>query len=79
MRNVRPSWVDLRVDGKLVKATGPKSRKGELVASFSARIDGDSVPLWEVQAIGSADGSTTVWRIVDRATGATIVERKVTQ
>lgn len=78
MRNVRPSWVDLRVDGKLVKATGPKSRKGELVATFSARADGVSVRLWGVEAIGSADGATTVWRVVD-SDGKVLIERKVTQ
>jgi len=70
MRNVRPSWVSVSIDGR--KGTiegGPRSRSGALSALFSARIDGTAVPFLTVEAVLSADGRTVVWTV--REVGAT--------
>ena len=78
MRFVRPSYVKVST-GAHRHATGPRSRTGELSAEFLARIDGSAVPFLSVDAIGSADGSSTLWRIVDRRTGKTLFEERVPQ
>jgi len=65
MRVVRPSWVELSVDGRKAKvATGPRSRSGALSASFQAREGGRAVRALSVEFRPSADGATTtlvVW------------------
>lgn len=88
MRNVRPSWVRVSVassDNAPAPAsvgrtgTGPKGRAGSLSADFAARIDGQSVPFLTVDAIGSADGKSTVWTVTDRRTGTVFFSETVTQ
>lgn len=88
MRNVRPSWVRVSVgpnDNAPAPAsvgrtgTGPKGRAGSLSADFAARIDGQSVPFLAVDAIGSADGRSTVWTVTDRRTGRVLHNETVTQ
>lgn len=65
-RNVRNSWVTLKVDGKARPvAMGPKSKDGALVATFNVRKDGavsdgctvDIRP--ERYSVLGADGKTT--------------------
>ena len=79
MRNVRPSWVNVNVDGRTVKGTGPRSRTGELSLNILSRINGSAVPFLTVDAIGSADGLSTFWRVTDNRTGKVLFEEKVAQ
>lgn len=84
MRNVRPSWVAVKVDPSSNNpqpkhATGPRGRAGTLSAEFSARIEGASVPFLRVDAIGAADGKTVQWDVVDVRTGRVVFSEKVTQ
>ena len=79
MRNVRPSWVNLKVDGRKANiATGPRARSGEMSAMFYIREEGSSFLALSVDMIASADGKTTILRVTD-GTGKTILERKVNQ
>lgn len=39
--NVRPSWIEVDVDGRKTPiATGPRSRAGDLIANISVRDKG---------------------------------------
>ena len=79
MRNIRPSYVSVSVDGATRTATGPRSRSGELSVEFSARADGSAAPFLSVDAIASADGASVLWRVTDRRTGRVILEERVSQ
>ena len=84
IRNVRPAWADLKVDNTgndpaPVRGTGPKARTGSLSVDFLTRKEGSAVGIFRVDAIGSADGASVLWRITDTETGAVILERKVAQ
>lgn len=79
MRNVRPSWCELSIDHRTVKATGPKGRKGSLQAQFLARIDGAAVPFLAVSAFPDEDGKHTTWTVTDRRTGKVLFSETVTQ
>lgn len=85
MRFVRPSWVRVSVDHNsndpkpINNGTGPRGRSGCLSVEILARIKGAAVGVFTVDAIGSADGLSTVLRITDKRTGRTIHEETVTQ
>ena len=66
-RYVRPSFVNLSVDGRSPVATGPKSRTGTLSAMFSVRDRGDVLPLLDVHCL--ADGDSVRVVVVDLRTG----------
>lgn len=78
-RNVRPSWIDLSVDGRTDISTGPRSRHGELSAILSVREDGSVLRLLDIDAIGSQDGKTVLIRVTDRRTHSTIFEERFNQ
>lgn len=69
-RNVRPSFVNLSVDGRSPVATGPRSRTGTLSAMFSVRSDGSVLRLLDVHAL--ADGEKVRLVVVDLRTGAEV-------
>jgi hypothetical protein len=79
MRNVRPAWVSVQVDGAKRAATGPRGRAGTLSALFSARIDGEAVPFLRIDAVGSEDGASTAWCVVDVRTGRIVFLTEVPQ
>lgn len=79
MRNVRPSWCEVAVDSRIVKATGPKGRRGTLRVEFLARIDGADVPFLTVAAIPNADGTATTWTVTRRGTGKVLFGEVVQQ
>lgn len=80
MRNVRPSWVAVDVEGHASPlAGGPVSRTGDLRAVFSARVDGTSVPILAVSAIPSDDGRIVTWTVRDRRTGRTLFAEEFEQ
>ncbi len=85
IRNVRPSWLEILKDDNgneptsFYKATGPRSRSGTLDAIFRARVAGQSVAFLNVEAIGSADGATVLWRITDLRNGTVLFEERVNQ
>ena len=79
-RFVRPSFLTARADGvRTAVATGPKSRTGELSATFSVRSDGDVLPLLDVSAVASADGGSVFFRVVDKRTGKELFAERFAQ
>jgi len=83
-RFVCPSYVTVSIDARSndpapVKGFGPRSRTGSLSASFMIRDNGDVAPFVRVDMIASADGASTVARVIDTATGTIIHERTVVQ
>jgi len=85
MRFVRPSWVKVSKSESdngpepFWKGTGPRGRSGSLSVEILARIKGEAVSVFTVDAIGSADGLSTVLRITDKRTRLVIWEETVTQ
>lgn len=80
IRNVRPSFVKVEVDGLSKSiATGPKSRSGCVAATFLVRDNGEAVEAVSVGMMASADGSTVTVRVRDLRTGATVLEYTVQQ
>ena len=79
-RFVRPSFLTARADGvRTAVATGPKTRSGELSATFLVRSAGAVLPLLDVDAIASADGASVLYRVSDKRTNAVIFEERFTQ
>jgi hypothetical protein len=79
-RFVRPSFLTARADGVATAvATGPKSRTGELSATFNVRSAGEVLPLLGVSAVASADGASVLVRVVDLRTGKDIFEERFVQ
>lgn len=76
-RNVRPSFVNLSVDGRSPVATGPRSRAGTLSAMFSVRSAGAVLELLDVHAL--ADGDSVRFVVVDLRTGRTFFEERFAQ
>lgn len=59
-RNIRPSWVEISVDGRKTKIkTGPRRRTGQMSAVFYARIKGQVVKCLEVDFLPTSDGMKT--------------------
>lgn len=80
IRNVRPSFVRVEVDGRKSSiATGPKSRSGCIAATFSVRENGEAVEALSVGMMASADGSTVRVVVRDLRTGATVYEQTFAQ
>ena len=85
MRFVRPSWVKVSKSESdngpkpFWQGTGPRGRSGSLSVEILARIKGAAVGVFTIDAIGSADGLSTVLRITDKRTGRTIHEETVNQ
>lgn len=79
MRNVRPSFVRVSADNKPAKGTGPRSRDGELSATFYAREFASAVPFLSVEAVAAADKATVLWRVTDLRTGRIIHEESIAQ
>ena len=79
MRNVRPSWVSIAVEGRSKPiATGPKARNGDLSATFFARRDGSSVRFLTIRAEASEDGTTVDW-IIYTEDGRILLQETVPQ
>ena len=78
-RNVRPSWIDVKVDERPSIGTGPVSRNGEMRAIFSVRSNGNVHRVIEVELIGSFDKETVLVRVTDVCEGTTIFEESFTQ
>lgn len=80
IRNVRPSFVKVEVDGrKETFASGPKARSGCIAATFYVREDGEAREALSVGMMASADGSTVTVRVRDLRTGRTVLEYVVQQ
>ena len=78
--NVRPSWVNLSVDGQnTIRGTGPKSRNGSMTACFSVRSDSDVLPVLDVECIASGDKKTVLMRVTDIRTGKVLFEEGFVQ
>ena len=59
MRNIRPSYVSIDVDGRATRmSTGPRARHGRMVARFMVRAHGTSRLLLSVECIAARDGKT---------------------
>jgi hypothetical protein len=57
--NVRPSWIDVSVDGRDTNiATGPRSRDGSMSAKFYLRVNGSVTHVLDVDCIASRDKKT---------------------
>ena len=83
-RRVRPSWFVLSVDNSgndpvPVKATGPKGRSGSGSLRLKVRDCGSVLDLLDVDAIGSADGSTVLVRVTDKRTGRVLLSEEFRQ
>jgi hypothetical protein len=79
-RFVRPSFLTARADGvRSQVATGPKSRTGELSATFLVRDNGSVLPLLDVDCIASADGGSVLVRVVDKRTGKELFSERFAQ
>lgn len=60
IRRVRPSWIDLQVEGRTNSVhTGPKSRTGRLAAQFKVRDKGKARPILLVRFEPNDDGTAT--------------------
>jgi hypothetical protein len=79
VRNVRPAWCDVFIDGERKKGTGPRARTGTLAVDFQARIAGVAMPVLRVEMIASQDASTVIMRVVDLTSGAVWAERRFAQ
>jgi len=67
--------VDVRVEGKKSNVgTGPRSRRGQLSATFKVRQDGGVLPLLDVDFLPQEEGAKTLVRITDKRTGEVIFE-----
>lgn len=79
-KNVRPSWIDLSVDGRKTNGgTGPKSRDGSMNACFSVRSKGDVLPLLDVEFLASKDKTRVLVTVTDLRSGETIFQEIFTQ
>jgi hypothetical protein len=76
-RNVRPSFVNLSVEGRSPVATGPRSRTGTLSAMFSVRSDGSVLRLLDVHCL--ANGDTVRLVVVDLRTGREVFSEEFQQ
>ena len=55
-RNVRPSWIELEVEGKQTTVkTGPKSRDGNMYAKFFVRENGQIIKCMTVDFFANHD------------------------
>jgi hypothetical protein len=80
VRNVRPSYVNVAIDGRSnTLSGGPQSRLGTLHAVFFAREKGESIPFLDVTALASDDGQTVRWIILDRRDGRVLFDEAVHQ
>ena len=64
-RNVRPSWINVSVEGRKSDiGTGPISRSGDLSATFKVRKDGCVHDLGYVDIMGSSDKKQILVHVV---------------
>jgi hypothetical protein len=62
--NVRPSWIDVSVDGRDTNiATGPRSRDGSMSAKFYLRVNGSVTHVLDVDCIASRDKKTVTLQV----------------
>ena len=78
MRNIRPSWVDIQVDGRTNNiGTGPRSRNGSMYATFYVRDQGSVRRLISVNFEPQIDGKfTAVYVHID---GVLVYDKTFTQ
>jgi len=76
---VRPSWVEISTSDGVERATGPKSRDGELTVKIYVRENGQSVLALEIFAIGSMSGKFVRLEVVDKLAKTTLLEKDFIQ
>jgi len=75
-RFVRPSFVELSVDGrKSTISAGPNRRTGSMRAEFTVRQDAEFRPALSVELIAYGDGTMVRLVVTDGFTGAIILDR----
>ena len=80
MRYIRPSWVNVHVDGRKGRiGAGPRARNGQLAATFLVRSNGTPLELLDVDFLPSGDGTTVNVRVTDKRTGAILFQETFTQ
>jgi hypothetical protein len=63
-KNVRPSWIEVSVDGRENDiATGPRARDGSLSAKFYLRVNGSVTHVLDVDCIASRDKKTVTLQV----------------
>lgn len=55
-RNVRNSWVDIKIDGRLPMTGGPSGEHGAMTCRYSVREKGAVVPSVTVRSFIGPDG-----------------------
>jgi hypothetical protein len=64
MRNVRPSWIDCEIDGRSSTLSGgPRSRTGNLLASFKVRENGQAKECLTVRLTPNPAGTETTLQV----------------
>lgn len=77
-RFIRSAWGTIVVNGAKKHATGPKSRNGQYCFALAMRERGEIADdVVEVDAIGAADGKSTLLRVTVR--GTVVHEERIEQ